>query len=240
MSIELSPAGRRNLEALAIELQTLSKRLRFAVEAFKRSPENDRRAAVRMAVNASSEFVGNVFSLDQDLRLPLNQLLYGLADLDNGQVVPFLKPAKVRHRARRSLTTGHLRAAGAALMDIYQQGCMARESAAARAAAKLSGAGYRDEKGKRITGKNVVRWRDDLKARHRKNADDVRRYNTILSLFKLEKPSDAETVALSLLDALPDLVAPSIPRNPPLLVGIPVAQIAPIDQRSNLNASTPP
>jgi hypothetical protein len=210
----LSSVGERNLTALACELETLSKRLRFAVEKFRTRSESERRPAVRIAVNALSEFVGNVFSLDQDLRLPLNQLLYGLDDLDRGQVIPMFEPTKVRHRARRSLTTGHLRAGGAALMDIYQQGGIARDNAAGKAAIKLNGAGYRDEKGQRITGKNVVRWRDDLRARQSENADDVRRYNTILSLFKIEHPKEAETAAQFLLDALPDLVAPTIPRNP--------------------------
>ena len=228
MSIELSPVGERNLDLLANELQTLSKRLHFAVACFRRSAEGERRPSVRIAVNALSEFVGNVFSLDQDLRLPLNQLLYGLDDLDRGQVVPLLEPTKVRHRAKRSLATGHLRAEGAALMDIYQQGGMARDNAARKAATMLNSAGYRDEREQRITGKNVVRWRDDLKARQRENADDVRRYNTILSWLKLERPNEAEAVAKFLLDALPDLAAPTISKESHLLARILLPQTAPI------------
>jgi hypothetical protein len=214
MSVELSPIAERNFLALESELQTLSKRLRFAAGHFQTNAETERRQAVRVALYALSDFVGNVFSREQELRLPLNELFYGLHDLDRGQVVGVLKPTKVKHRAKRSLTAGILRAGGAALMDIYQQGGVARDEAARKAAIMLNGVGYRDERGQRITGKTVEHWRDDLKSRPRESADDVRRYTAILGFWKVGRPSEVESVAQSLLDALPAWVAPTIPKNP--------------------------
>jgi hypothetical protein len=211
--MELSEAAEQNLTALEGELQTLKRCLRFATIGFRASAGSERRTAVRIALNAVSSFVDNVFSLDQELRQPLNELLYGLDDLDRGQVIQLLKPNKTSHRAKKSLSAGHLRAAAAALMDLYQQAGMARETAARQAALKLNGAGYRDDKGQSVAAKQVKRWRDDLKAPLDKNDDAVRKYNVALSFLESTHPGDPDSAARFLLDALPDAIAPTIPQK---------------------------
>jgi hypothetical protein len=212
--MELSATGERNLEALAAELQTLETSLRLATDAFCASTGSERRCAVRAALNVLSNFVGNVFSLDQDLRLPLNQLLYELHDLDHGQVGPLLKRSEVSHRAKKPLASGFLRASAAALMDLYQQDNVPRDQAARRAAIKLNERGYRDDKGRRITAKEVERWRDELKSPRDKGDAAVVRYNCVLEWLKSSHPGKPDAAAEFLLDALPDGIAPSIPKIP--------------------------
>jgi hypothetical protein len=198
---------------LSVELQTLEKCLRFAVDAFRATAGSERRVPVRIALNALSNFVGNVFSLDQDLRLPLNELLYGLHDLDHGQIVAVLQPAKVSHRPKSALRTDVMRAGAAALMDLYRQAGMARKQAAMHAAIKLNELGYRDEKDQRIDAKNVERWRDELKSPQDKSDEAAGRYQFILEWLKFSHPAKPGEAAEFLLGALPDLSAPSIPKK---------------------------
>jgi len=211
--MELSATAERNLEALAGELEGLSKILRFAADQFRARPADERRPAVRIALYALSNFVGNVFSLDQDLRQPLNELLYGLNDLDHGQVVPLLKSAKVSHRAKGALSTGFLRAGAAALMDLHQQAGMPRKQAAQHAATKLNEHGYRDDKGGRVAAKEVERWRDEMKSPQDKGDLAVERYKFVLEWLKSSHPDEPKKAAEFLLDALLDLISPSIPKN---------------------------
>jgi hypothetical protein len=212
--MELSVSAERNLEALAGQLQLLSHWLRYSADKFRASPENERRHAVGVAVKVLSEFVGNVFFLDQDLRQPINALLYALHDLDHGQVGPLLRPSKVGHRAKKPYETGLFRADAAALMDLYRQAGMARKQAAMHAAVKLNELGYRDDKGRRITAKKVERWRDELKSPQDLGDAGVGRYKLSLDLLKGNRPGDLEKAAKSLLDFVPDMIAPSIPRKP--------------------------
>jgi hypothetical protein len=212
-SLELSVTDERNLQVLAAELQILEKCLRFAVGGFRASIGSERRPPVRIALNALSNFVGNVFSLDQDLRQPLNELLYGLHDLDHGQIVPLLAQAKVNHRPKGALSINLFRAVAAALMDLYLQAGMSRKGAAGHAAIKLNELGYRDENDQRIDAKNVARWRDELKSPLDKGAAAVPRYHFILEWLRFSHPNEPDKAAEFLLGALPDMIAPSIPKN---------------------------
>lgn len=201
-------------QALATDLRELALRLRVASNGFQASAENKRRPAVRIALSALSEFVSNAFALDQELCLPLNQLLYGLEDLDGGPPGLLLKPTKVSHRAKKPLAIRLFRAMAAALMDIYQQADVPRKVAASRAANKLNGLGYRDEKGQRIAPKNIERWRDELKAPMGKSDLAVDRYRFMLEILNSKHPNEPESAAEFLLDVLPGIAARSIPRKP--------------------------
>jgi hypothetical protein len=212
--MELNGSAERNLVALVAELLTLKKNLQFAADAFRASTGGERRPPVRVAVHALSNFVGNVFSLDQDLRLPINELFYGLHDLDQGQVRPLLAQAKVNHRPKGGLSINFFRAGAAALMDLYLQAGMARKGAAGHAAIKLNKLGYRDENDQRIDAKNVERWRDELKSPRDKSDLAAVRYNALLAWLKSGHPGKPEKAAEFLLGAFPEMIGPSIPKNP--------------------------
>lgn len=206
--------GRISLPDLTPELVRLHHKLQFATKEFRSRAGNERRPAVRIVLNALSDFLGNVYALDQDLRLPINELLYAIDDLDRGKVVALLKPAKVDHRPPNPLSNGLLRADAAALMDIYQQDKMTREQAASQAAFKLNELGYRNENGQRIAAKEIENWRDQMKERQGKEDIAAAQYAKLLSELKSKYPNEPKKAAQFLLDVLPDMIPPTIPANP--------------------------
>jgi hypothetical protein len=203
-----------NTQTLAVDLRQLSLQLQLASKGFQVSAESKRRPAVRVALSALSNFVSNVFAPDQELCLPLNQLLFELQDLDGGPPGSLLKPTKISHRAKTPLAIRLFRAMAAALMDIYQQADVPRKVAASRAANKLNELGYRDERGQRIVPKKVESWRDELKAAKGKGDFAVDRYKFMLEIVKSKYPNEPETAAQFLLDALPGIAARTIQRKP--------------------------
>jgi hypothetical protein len=201
-------------QVLTAELLKLSALLRQATDGFQAGNSEMRRPAVRIALGGLSEFVGNVFALDQELRLPLNHLLYGLHDLDHGQSGSLLKRTKVRHRSKGPLSVRLFHAMAAALMDVYQQAKPPRESAAIRAAHKLNELGYRDEKGQHIAAKSVNRWRNELNAVRGKGDLAADRYKYLKKMLKSKYPDRPEKAAQFLLDVLPGIATRTIPRKP--------------------------
>jgi len=206
--------GRISLPALTAELVKLHHKLQFATNKYRGSGGDGRRPAVRIALNALSDFLGNVYALDQDLRLPINELLYAIDDLDRGKVLELVEPAKVDHRPPNPLSNGLFRATAAALMEVYKLDKMPRKQAAAHAARKLNKLGYRSENGQRITAKEVENWRDLMKERQGKNDIAADRYATILSELKSKYPKEPKKAAQFLLGVLPDMIPPTIPANP--------------------------
>jgi hypothetical protein len=212
--MELSETAERSIAALAGQLQMLSHSLRCSVKEFRASPENERRHAIGVAVKALSEFIGNVFALDQDLHQPLDALLYALDDLDHGQVGPLLQRSEIDHRAKKPLSESLFRADAAALMDFYRQDGMPRKQAAMHTVSKLNELGYRVNGDRRIAAKEVERWRDELKSPRDASDPAACRYNFVLEQLKAKYPSGPEMAAKILSDILPDMFAPSIPKKP--------------------------
>lgn len=201
-------------ERLIAELHALSARLQVASEQFQTIPVK-RRAAAGNALGALSEFVGNVFPIDQELRLPLNHLLYGLYDLDQGQCEALLRPRTVKHRPKLALVRRLFRACASALMDVLIQQGISRGRAASAAARKLNGLGYRDDQGQRLQGKSIVAWRNEVKAGDVSKDPAVQRYRCILELLDSKHPSAPVEAERALLGALPGLAVREILKKTP-------------------------
>jgi hypothetical protein len=201
-------------ERLIAELHALSARLQVASEQFQIMPAK-RRAAAGNALGALSEFVGNVFPIDQELRLPLNHLLYGLYDLDHGVCEALLRPRAIKHRPKLALVHRLFRACAAALMDILIQQGIARGRAASATAKKLNELGYRDDQGQRLQAKSIVAWRNDVKAGDVSKDPAVQRYRYILELLDSKHPGAPVEAERALLGALPGLAVREILKKTP-------------------------
>lgn len=201
-------------ERLIAELHALSTRLQVASEQFQMMPVK-RRAAAGSALAALSEFVGNVFPIDQELRLPLNHLLYGLYDLDQGQREALLRPRTVKHRPKLALVHRLFRANASVLMDVLVQQGISRGRAAGAAAKKLNELGYRDNQGQRLQAKSIVAWRNEVKAGDVSKDPAVQRYRFILKLLDSKHPGAPDEAERVLLGALPGLAVREIPKKPP-------------------------
>jgi len=207
--------GSISLRNWTAELVKLHHLLQFASNDFRNKSGADRRPGIRVVLHGLSEFVGNVFPIDQGFSVPLNELRYALYDLDRGKVVGLLDPSKVGHRPPDPVAKALFIASAAALMNLYQHMGMSRELAARQTATKLNELGYRDEAGDRITAKRVENWRDRMKEREgEKNDIAAGRYAALVSDLMMKQPSEAEKAAECLLAALPEMIPPGIPTNP--------------------------
>jgi hypothetical protein len=197
------------------ELETVFARLQAATEMFQMcGADVGRRKAVRNAVGALSEFVGNIFPHHQELRLPLNQLLYSLYDLDHGQQGTLLKRTTVLNRSKAPLSVRFFRAMAVVLMDLYKPTKKPLEAAAIAAATKLNSLGYKDERGKDVVAKTLNGWRNELKA-HSGDPDlGVERYKTVLKELKLKYPNKPDEAAEALLKMLPAMAVRTIVPKP--------------------------
>jgi hypothetical protein len=119
------------------------------------------RAAVRIALVGVINLLSELYPDDQSLARPLNELLYGLVDLDRGKVVPLLKPTKVFNSPGNSLANDLFRAIPAAAMTrLVKGGGMNRNDAAREIASRLTKMGYRDSSGNPIAGRQIAKWRE--------------------------------------------------------------------------------
>jgi hypothetical protein len=204
-----------HVELLIAELLKLSFLLRVSKVQFKPDADDHGRSGARDALIAAIRFISEALPHGTDLVVSLNQLLYALKDLDAGQVVPLLQPAKINNRPAAALATRLFRSMAAVLMELNQQAGLPRREAAERAARELNGLGYRDEAKQRITATQVENWRDNVKAPPAANDQGAQRYS--LALEELQKlfPNKPQEAAKFLLDALPGLEAPTIPRKLP-------------------------
>ena len=91
------------------------------------------------------------------LLLPLNELLYGLYDLDRGKVVALLGPTKVSHSPGIATSDELFRAMAAAAMTcLVERTAMTRAQAAKDVARRLSRMGYKHPSGKEIKPAQIV------------------------------------------------------------------------------------
>lgn len=204
------------VEPLISELRKLSSLLTLSNAQYKLGAEDHGRMGARDALIAVINFVSQAIPDGAELALPLNQLLYGLRDLDAGQVVPLLQPKKVTKRPPAPFATGLFRAMAAVLMELYQRAGMAREVAAAKAARDLTNLGYLDHKQKAISAAQVEDWRDKMRVEQRTKNPAGQRYSRTLAELEKRFPAKPLAAAQYLLDALPAIEPPAVPRIPPI------------------------
>jgi len=143
--------------------------------------------------------------------IPLNQLLYGLKDLDRGKPNILFQPVKLDNRPPNTIADVIFRAIPAAAMTILmKKGRVKRTEAAATIARRLNKLGYRDGSGGPFKGNQVAQWREDIMAQRPRELS-ARRYHDALKEVEAMEPQEAMTY---ILNALPSLPPPHFPQNP--------------------------
>jgi hypothetical protein len=203
------------VEPLIAGLVKLSVMLQVSKYQFRPDAADHGRSGVRNALIAAIHLISEALPDRADLIEPLNQLLYALEDLDAGQVVPLLQPAKIMNRPPVALATRLFRSMAAVLMELNQQAGLPRREAAERAARDLNRLGYSDEAKQRITATQVENWRDNVKAPPSANDPGAQRYSFTLRNLQTLFPDKPQEAAKFFLDVLFDLQAPTIPGKLP-------------------------
>lgn len=194
------------------EVAKLSLLLRISRMQFNPEADDHGRSGVRNALIGIIHFISTVYGDGYELVSPLNQLLYGLKDLDDGRVIPLLEAATINHRPPDARETQRMKAIAAVAMELHVKAGLSRSDAAAQAARDLDKHGCRDEDDQRITGKQVENWR--YRAREGGSGDLARQYSMIL--IELEKlfPKQPGQALQVLLDTIAELAPSAIPQNP--------------------------
>ena len=168
---------------------------------------------VRIAVVGMIQLISAMCPNEVSLLLPLNELLYGLYDLDRGKVVALLGPTKVSHSPGIATSDELFRAMAAAAMTcLVERTAMTRAQAAKDVARRLSRMGYKHPSGKEIKPAQIVDWREKMMTELAAENRAVGRYQTALYWVKDEEPQAALTF---LLNALPGVSPARNPKKPP-------------------------
>jgi hypothetical protein len=171
------------------------------------------RGGVRIALVGVINLISELYPGDQSLARPLNELLYALADLDNGKVVPLLKPTKVFNSPGNSLTNDLFRAIPAAAMTLLVKGGgISRNDAARDIASRLTKLGYRDSSGNRFTGAQIAKWREKMMTERAAENMAVARYQLALEWVKAKETCEAVEF---LLRSMPAFHPPNFPKKLP-------------------------
>ena len=187
--------------------------LRMAAAGYDPSQPADARACVRIAVVGMIQLISAMCPNEVSLLLPLNELLYGLYDLDRGKVVALLGPTKVSHSPGIATSDELFRAMAAAAMTcLVERTAMTRAQAAKDVARRLSRMGYKHPSGKEIKPAQIVDWREKMMTELAAENRAVGRYQTALYWVKDEEPQAALTF---LLNALPGVSPARNPKKPP-------------------------
>jgi len=198
---------------LAAAVQFLTHALRMASGNYRSGPPDHGRAAIRIALVGVIKLISDIYPNEPSLPLPLNKLLYGLADLDRGKVVPLLKPTKVSNNPGNSLLDDLFRAFPAGAMTrLVGDRVMSRNEASRYVAKQLSKMGYKHSSGTSITPSQVAKWREKMMTERAAEDLGVARYDHALQLVSGMQPVEA---AKFLLESMPDLFPPNFPKKPP-------------------------
>lgn len=202
-------------QAILQRLAELRQRLTVAAAAFDKSAPDAGRSTLHIVLGSLDAFMAAMLGTkNPQVLIPLRQLRYALHDLDRGKVVPLLTPRKVKGRPRDAADEEGLRAFGAASMELFIKGGIARKEAARRVAATLHGLGYREPQNERITPQDVEGWRDRL--RSERPADNVAAGRFHRMTTTSHHPSQDPILAAKLiLQHIPRVAPPAIPKKPP-------------------------
>jgi hypothetical protein len=147
---------------LQAALRFCSGALRIAAASYDPSRPADARGCVRIALVGVIQLISELCPNEASVLFPLNELLYGLHDLDHGKVVPLLGPTKVSHSPGNALSDELFRAMAAAAMTcLVERTAMTREQAAKDVARRLSRMGYNHPSGKEIKPAQIADWREN-------------------------------------------------------------------------------
>jgi hypothetical protein len=193
-----------SLEEIAAAMQFFS----TAVASYNPNRPDHGRSGVKNALIAVIQLVAALFPNAPVLPLPLNHLLYGLADLDRGKVPPLLKPKKVPHSPGNPLLNDLFRALPSAAMTYLMEQGVGREEAANEIAKRLNRLGYKLPGDKLTTGPRIIKWREKLMTELARENLAVAQYQFALAAVrKLKDPVDY------LVGIMPELYPPQIPKK---------------------------
>lgn len=201
-------------QRLVGEFAKLATRLKVSKDRFRPDADDHGRSAARDALAAAIEFISEILPEGAELALPLHQVLYGLKDLDAGQVVPLLQRAEISNRPPDPLVARLFEAKAAALMELHRVAGLSRKEAGRAAARDLNRCGYRDAQRQPITGTQVMHWRDRVKAARLSTDLPAQRYRLCLDGLNALFPNKPREAVAFFLDALPRMIPPAIPQNP--------------------------
>jgi hypothetical protein len=190
-----------------------SRAIQMAAINYDPSQPEDVRKSLAIALVGAIHLISAMHPNEPSFMRPLNELLYGLMDLDHGKVVAFLKAAKVPHSPGNSLADELFKAIPSAAMTcLVDARLMTREGAAQDIARRLARAGLEQLSGKPITDRQIKKWRERMMEGLPSESFAVARYRWALEWVKNWEPRAAVEF---LLRSLIDLTAPKNPKNPP-------------------------
>jgi hypothetical protein len=146
------------------------------------------RTAVYQALFAVIKYVEDTIPERPDFVRPLRELLYALRDLDRGTVAALLEPQPIKHRPHMPYSEELLRADAAVLMHFKIKAGSERKVAAGFVARRLNERGYRHGNN-RISGDQVIAWRNSVKASRSKKVGSLR-YRDALRRLELAFPNE--------------------------------------------------
>jgi hypothetical protein len=179
---------------------------------FRPDPPTQARGRAKNALVGVIKFILHLFPNEPTLALPLNELLYGLEDLDHGKVTALLEPVRVPNNPGVPLSEDLFRATVAAGMSVLMAGRkMKRVEAARHIARGLSKIGCKHASGKAITPVQIGKWREKMMRDRAAESRAVQRYQMVLKELAGREPIQAVNL---LLDSLVDVSRLNFPKKP--------------------------
>jgi hypothetical protein len=156
--------------------------LREAQQQFEQG-EQDGRVGARTALTATWMFILAFKATSKEpLYAPIVMLQNALKALDDGLVLPIVKPIRRRGRARSSDAYASLKGHAAATVKMLMQTGLARHQACGRVASQLVRLGIRPERGSGTVTANTVRhWCDEVSSDVGRHGTAARAYDYFIS-----------------------------------------------------------
>ncbi|MFY9836128.1 MAG: hypothetical protein WAK55_06595 [Xanthobacteraceae bacterium] len=174
-------------------------------------PQDVRKVAANILIKVI-DLIMELYPKNPEWVITLDQLLYGLKDLDRGKPNVLFEPVKLDNRPPNTIADVIFRAIPAAAMTcLMRKDGIKRAEAAETIARKLRKLGYKDRSGAAIKTAQIAQWREEAMARRPKEQLAARRYRDALNEVKGMTPEEAVTY---LLASLPNLPPPHFPQNP--------------------------
>ena len=204
----MSEAEQKRVPTSGEEIAAAMQFFSIAVASYDPNRPDHGRSGVRNALIAVIQLVAALFPNAPVLPLPLNHLLYGLADLDRGKVPPLLKRKKVPHSPGNPLLNDLFRALPSAAMTCLMEQGVGREEAANEIAKRLNRLGYKLPRDKLITGPRIIKWREKLMTELARENLAVAQYQFALTAVGKFKDPVGYLVGI-----MPQLYPPQIPKK---------------------------
>jgi hypothetical protein len=169
-----------------------------------KDPQDSRKITANILIKVI-DLVLELWPAHPEWVIPLNQLLYGLKDLDRGKANKLFQPVKLDYRPPSEIADVVFRPIPAAAMTCLVKDGKKRTEAADMIARKLNTMGYRDRSGGAIKGSQVAQWREEAMAPRPKEKIAADRYWVALNEVKEKgfRAQEAVTYLLGLLPSLP-------------------------------------